>query len=193
MTHDDSGDDDPEALGCNDWFVRWLDKLLRDARSLLRTYPTADGDPDTLVGLTYLALQPRWESTCRRMPDDDRFRYVFGTMRRVAKSEQRLARRRSARFPLLGAAAEVATERSDNQDLTVEAVVRKELRRRLAAALDMFADDERLLLVLRLDGFTQQEIADRVGLERYQVARRLAPLIDRLMALLTGEDDGGSR
>ena len=87
----------------------------------------------------------------------------------------------------------MATERSDNQDLTVEAVVRKELRRRLAAALDMFADDERLLLVLRLDGFTQQEIADRVGLERYQVARRLAPLIDRLMALLTGEDDGGSR
>ena len=29
-----------------------------------------------------------------------------------------------------------------------------------------------------------------MGLERYQVARRLAPLIDRLMALLTGEDDG---
>ena len=193
MNQDDGGDDDPEAVGCRDWFDQQLPKLERRARTVLRAHPVPDWSPVTLVGFAYVALWPKWESRCRSMPSDELRGYVYGTMRRIAMTENRRAHWISRRFPLVEASDVESADRADSADQTAETADRREMSRRLRSALDEFLPDERLMLALRLDGFSQREIADRLGCKPHQVSRKLRQLIRRLIALLVGEDDGGIR
>ena len=191
MPHDIGGSHDSTPMSCRDYFIRWGPRLWRYACILNKCYPTPNREPAMLLDQTYQALCRKWESRCVPMSEDERFAYVYRTMRRIAINERRVERWMRNRFPLVEPDEEVLTERSEHNDPTAETVVQNDENRRRAAIIDGLPHDDRLMLYLHhRDGLKQHEIADRFGLKPYEVSRKLRRVVCHLRAALAAEDDG---
>ncbi len=76
-----------------------------------------------------------------------------------------------------------------HEDSPHKALVRKELRERIHAALDELSEDQRQILLLReIDGLSYKEIADHVGIPEGTVMSRLFYARKRVQAILRAEE-----
>ena len=116
--------------------------------------------------------------------DENLRAWLFTVATRIALDDRRSYRRHE---DLLQGASE-RTGLGQAPDRPDEALARRDLRRRVRAALDSLGEKERTVLLMREEGFTHKEIAAAVGTTTGSVGTMIARALRKLAALLPAEE-----
>ena len=139
------------------------------------------GDPD----LAEDAAQEAFVRLSERPPTDPGHvrAWIFTVATNVVRDARRTGRRRSDLLARDAASAPSGDPGADPAD----AAARAELRRRVRAALDELPERDRVVLLMREEGFKHREIGQAVGISTGSVgtviARALRKLADRFPEL----------
>lgn len=145
--------------------------------SLLRYLVRLTGDLDT----AHDAAQEAFARFVAKPPRNEHPRaWLFTVATNVVRAGANKQRRRAA---LLVAGAERAPH-ADPLPSPEQAAFAEADRRQVRAALDALPDRERVMLLMREEGFSHREIAQAVGTTTGSVGTLLARALDRLAALL---------
>jgi RNA polymerase sigma-70 factor (ECF subfamily) len=155
-------------------FRRWLAEHRGILVKVSRAYATAPGDEDDLMQEILLAL---WRSLPSFRGDSKVSTWIYRVALNVALSRRRADRHRRDEVPL---------ERTAEPASDGEAAAHGRLQwTAVLAALRRLAPVDRALIVLALDGATQQDIADVFGLSAnaagvklHRARRRLAEILE---------------
>lgn len=145
--------------------------------SLFRYLVRLTGDID----VAHDAAQEAFTRLITKPPRDDNPRaWLFTVATNVVRSGANRSRRRAALLQARSARVPVA----DPEPLPDEAAAADADRARVRNALAAMPEKERVMLLMREEGFSHREIADAVGTTTGSVGTMLARALDRLAALL---------
>ena len=145
--------------------------------SLFRYLVRLTGDID----VAHDAAQEAFTRLVTKPPRDDNPRaWLFTVATNVVRSRANRSRRRAALLESGSARVPVA----DPAPQPDEAVAAAADRARVRTALAAMPEKERVMLLMREEGFSHREIADAVGTTTGSVGTMLARALDRLAALL---------
>jgi RNA polymerase sigma-70 factor (ECF subfamily) len=150
--------------------------------SLLRYLVRLTGDLD----VAHDAAQEAFARLVAKPPRNEHPRaWLFTVATNVVRAGSNRSRRRAA---LLQAGAARAPH-SDPLPTPEEAAVAEADRIRVRAALAALPDRERVMLLMREEGFSHREIAESVGTTTGSIGTMLARALDRLAALLPLDEE----
>jgi len=147
-------------------------------RRLVRTYEAHPRRREELLQEIWLAL---WQALNRFREDASLRTYVFRVAHNVAIKHVRRDRRDRED-------AELPETLASDAPAIGEALDRDRQRRRLVAAIRRLPDPDRQLAMLHLEGLTNSEVAEVVGLSVSNVGTRLHRIRKRLRVELEVED-----
>ncbi|HEX6134037.1 MAG TPA: sigma-70 family RNA polymerase sigma factor [Longimicrobiales bacterium] len=145
--------------------------------ALLRYLVRLTGDLD----VAHDAAQEAFTRLVAKPPRDENPRaWLFTVATNVVRAGANRSRRRAA---LLQAGA-ARMPHGDPVHTPDQAAAAAEERRRVRAALDALPERERVILLMREEGFSHREIAEAVGTTTGSIGTMLARALERLAALL---------
>jgi len=145
--------------------------------SLFRYLVRLTGDID----VAHDAAQEAFTRLVTKPPRDDNPRaWLFTVATNVVRSRANRSRRRAALLESGSARVPVADPAPPPDEAAAAAADRARVRTALAA----MPEKERVMLLMREEGFSHREIADAVGTTTGSVGTMLARALDRLAALL---------
>ncbi|HSK20318.1 MAG TPA: sigma-70 family RNA polymerase sigma factor [Longimicrobiales bacterium] len=150
--------------------------------SLLRYLVRLTGDLDT----AHDAAQEAFVRLVSKPPRDTHLRaWLFTVATNVVRAGASTRRRRAA----LLAAGGARGPHGDPGPTPEDSAIAESDRSRVRAALAALPEKERVMLLMREEGFSHREIAEAVGTTTGSVGTMLARALDRLAALLPLDDD----
>jgi RNA polymerase sigma-70 factor (ECF subfamily) len=150
--------------------------------SLLRYLVRLTGDVD----VAHDAAQEAFTRLVAKPPRNENPRaWLFTVATNVVRSSAGKARRRAVLLP----AGDARAPHGDEPPSPEESAFAEDDRVRVRTALAALPEKERMMLLMREEGFTHREIADAISTTTGSVGTMLARALDRLASQLSLDED----